>query len=83
MITVTWRGPVDQYAWGYQVRFELTDSDTGRIANGEGVWKSSPTPEQIDEAIATRSAMFAAELNPPAPTPEYIVTCEDGTEVPL
>jgi len=56
--------------YGYQVRIDLTDGN--RLYHEQGVWKTEPTPAQIEarvaELVAFTTRRLIDEARPPDPT---------------
>jgi hypothetical protein len=62
--------------WGYEVRVDYVDSDTGRIVNEVLTWDSQVAPAQsvIDAAVEERRLKVVVMIQP-----EYKITNQDGT----
>ena len=82
-ITLLSQSPPTQYPWGYMVRFDLQNTETGAVINREGDWKMMPSPAEIDAACMALIAFETARLTPPDPDTTMTVVCDDGTEVTL
>ena len=75
-----------EYAWGWQVRFELRDEATDLRYSADSLWAAYPSIGDIAEVVAQHVRRTTAEVYPAPvvpPDPEWNVVCENGTEVRL
>ena len=61
--------------WGYEVRVDFTDADTGRIYNEVMTFPSEPVQASIDAEVLVAKAKAELVAYPPA---QYEITNNDG-----
>ena len=78
---VTYTSAPTNYPWGWEVRFELRDEVTGLRYSAQSQWPACPSVDEVTVAGVGHIPRVSAEVYPVPPEPEWLVICEDGTEV--
>ena len=77
---VTYASAPIQYPWGWEVRFELRDEVTALRYSAQSQWPACPSADEMTSAGVGHLARISVEVYPP-PVLEWLIICEDGTEV--
>ena len=64
--------------WGWELRVDLRDTETGKVYNETFEYRSVPTKVEVRSNILARMAEIEARLYAEAHPPTKTVTCQDG-----